>query len=201
MMSQRKPVIGLAGGIGAGKSAVAGAFAQLGCLVVDSDALGREALTDPVIRHTLVGWWGQRILGSDGEVDRGKVAQIVFADPEQRQRLEGLTHPWIESKRKEQFAAADRSTVAFVIDAPLLFEAGIDDECDAIVFVDAPRAERVRRVRAHRGWSESELFRRESSQLSLDEKRKRADYVIENTGDLSALAEKVRLVLERILAA
>ena len=197
-----KPVIGLAGGIGSGKSEVARILRELGSLVVDSDALARAALRDPAIKREIVRWWGDGVLDPvSKEIDRHKVAHIVFADPAERKRLEGLTHPWIEARRREQFAAAPGSTCAFVIDAPLLFEAGVDRECDAVIFVDAPRKLRLERLMRNRGWTAEELDRRESSQLSLDAKRSRADYVVENTGDLAALAAEVGKVLKKISAA
>ena len=164
MRPVRPPTIGLVGGIGSGKSAVAAAWREAGCCVCDSDQLGRQALEDPVVRETLVGWWGAGIIGADGHVDRGAIAAIVFGDPAERRRLESLTHPWIERTRRAAFAAAPASTPAFVIDAPLLLEVGLDRECDAIVFVDAPRVERLRRVRERRGWDEGELERRENAQ-------------------------------------
>ncbi len=193
------PTIGLAGGIGAGKSTVARMLADLGCVVVDSDALGREALRDPEIRDRLVAWWGKKVLDRSGQIDRGAVARIVFQAPPERRRLEALVHPWIEARRRAAFAAAPPETPALVIDAPLLLEAGIDRECDAIIFVDAPRGCRLERVRRERGWSEGELARREETQLSLDRKRARAHHVIVNDGDLDALAAEVSRTLQGIL--
>lgn len=196
-----KPIIGLAGGIGAGKSSVAKALADLGCLVSDSDAAARAALRDPAIKQTIVGWWGSSVLDAHGEIDRGRIATIIFADPVQRRRLEGLTHPWIEARRREQFAGAliDPSIPAFVIDAPLLFEAGLDRECDVVVFIDADPAVRLARVMATRGWNPAELAQREKAQLALDEKRRRADHVVQNNGDLGELKDHVRRVLDDIV--
>jgi dephospho-CoA kinase len=191
-------VIGLAGGIGAGKSTVGRILAELGCLVTESDADGRAALRDREIRAKLVEWWGADVLDGDGEIDRSAVARIVFADPEQRKRLESLTHPWIERRRMEQWDAASPETRAFVIDAPLLFESGLDANCDVVIFVDADRALRTRRVATERGWDEAELTRREESQMLLDEKRSRADYVVENNGDQEALKAQVRRILNEI---
>ena len=194
-----KPVIGLSGGIGSGKSAVAKILAQLGCVVTDSDADGRRALRDPSIRSTLVDWWRETILDADGEIDRSAVAGIVFNDRAQRRRLERLTHPWIEARRREQWAAAPADAPALVIDAPLLFEAGLHEECDAVVFVAADRGVRLDRLRETRGWDEVELSRREDSQMPLDEKRARADYVIENNGGLGLLKEQCRQTLSDIV--
>jgi dephospho-CoA kinase len=169
---RRVPVLGLTGGIGAGKSTVAEFLAKMGCVISNSDAEGRAALREPVIRDTLVSWWGEAVLDDAGEIDRRAVAEIVFRDTEQRRRLEALTHPWIRARRDEQFAAAPPDTPALVIDAPLLIEAGLDRECDAVLFVDAPYELRLERLRRHRGWDESELKAREESQLPLDDKRK-----------------------------
>jgi len=200
------PVIGLAGGIGAGKSTVAGILARLGCLVVDSDARAKAALDRPDVREQLVAWWGEGILqgeGADGErrVDRAKVAQVIFADPEQRKRLEAVVHPIV---RQDRAAAASEGAAAgakaVVVDAPLLFEAGLDAECDAVIFVDAPRATRLERVREHRGWSAEEMNRRESAQLPLQTKRAKADYTLVNDGPIPDLQARVAGVLEGIIA-
>jgi dephospho-CoA kinase len=196
---RRIPVLGLTGGIGAGKSAVAAILAKMGCVISNSDAEGRAALRDPVIRDTLVSWWGDEVLDDAGEIDRRVVADIVFHDATQRKRLESLTHPWIRARRDGLFAAASPDTPALVIDAPLLLEVGLDRECDAVLFVDAPDAVRLKRLEQHRGWDESELRAREESQLPLDEKRKRADHVIRNEGDLSELSAQVRSILHTIL--
>ncbi len=203
-------VIGLAGGIGAGKSAVARVMAELGCVVSDSDALARAALERDDVRAQLVSWWGEGVISTDGKVDRGAVSRIVFGDDEQRLRLEALVHPLVRVSRGEAIARArDAGARAFVIDAPLLFEAGLDAECDVVVFVDAPREVRLARVREHRGWDEAELDRREAAQLAVEEKRRRADVVVLNDGDgvgdgddgvgvPDALAARVSALLDRI---
>jgi dephospho-CoA kinase len=194
-----QPVIGLTGGIGSGKSTVGRMLRDLGCLVVDADELARAALRDPEIRRVLVEWWGSSILDASGEVDRAAVAGLVFASSPQRARLESVVHPWIENRRRAMFAQAPPGSRALVIDAPLLLEAGLDRECDAIVFVDAPRELRLARLARLRGWNEAELARREESQLPLDEKRARSDYVLRNDGDLAALAGQVRRTLSKIV--
>jgi dephospho-CoA kinase len=194
-----RPVIGLAGGVGAGKSAVAAILSRLGCVVCNSDDLGRQALREPAIRTKLVGWWGREVLDEAGEIDRAAVAAIVFRRPEELQRLELLVHPWIEARRKALFEMAPADACALVIDAPLLFEAGLDAECDAVIFVDADRGTRLARVADGRGWDEQALGRREDSQLPLDEKRARSDYVVSNNGDLRALSEQVNRTLNEIV--
>jgi dephospho-CoA kinase len=195
-------VIGLAGGIGAGKSEVARAFAALGCVVADSDKAAREALDREDVKARLVAWWGRDILDALGQVDRSKVAQIVFEDDDAREKLEALVHPIVRLSRKELRAMAKAAdSPAAILDSPLLFEAGLENECDAVVFVEAPREIRLERVRKSRGWDEKELLRREKKQLPLDAKRERSDYCIVNgaqtdTGQLQTQAEHI---LEQIL--
>lgn len=219
----RRPpfIIGLAGGIGSGKSHVAKVFAGLGsprCMVIDSDRLAREALDRPEVRAQLVQWWGEGVLrdasdtgtsatgGSGREagsrvIDRAKVAAIVFDKPQERQRLEGLIHPLIRQSREEMIASALKTEAPpefVLVDAPLLFETGLDRECDAVVFVDAPRSVRLDRVRSTRGWSEAELARREASQWSVDEKRSKAAHVVDNGPNAPDLREQARSILRMI---
>ncbi len=145
-------------------------------------------------------WWGRGVLDARGRVSRAAVARIVFASPPERRRLESLVHPWVEARRRALFDGAVDAR-ALVIDAPLLFEAGLDAECDAVIFVETGRERRIERLAAARGWSEQELGLREDSQLPLDEKRARSDYVVVNDGDLPALAGQVRRTLNDILRA
>ncbi len=194
-------VLGLAGGIGAGKSAVAAEFARRGCVVIDSDAEAKAALDRPEVREQLRRWWGERVIGAGGRVDRAAVAAIVFDDESQRRRLESLVHPLVRARRAELVReAASRGAEVVVVDAPLLFEAGVDAECDAVVFVDAPREVRLERVRASRGWDQAEVDRRERAQMPLEEKRRRSRYGIVNTGGLSDLGPQVEGVLRRARA-
>ncbi len=199
MPSSTKPIIGITGGIGDGKSTVARILSELGCFVVDSDDLARQALLDPNLVETLVQWWGREILDPQRQIDRRAVAKIVFTRPAERKRLESLVHPWIEKRRLAMFATAPNAAPALVIDAPLLVEAGIDEQCDAVVFVDADRSTRLNRLAQNRGWSDQELNQREESQLPLDAKRTRADYVVDNDGDLSSLTGQVRRTLHEIV--
>jgi dephospho-CoA kinase len=195
------PVIGLAGGIGSGKSTVGREFERLGCVVIDSDKEAREALDRDDVREHLVQWWGARVVRPDGKVDRRAVADIVFTQPGERARLETLIHPLVRAQRADlKERAAGSGARGVVVDAPLLFEAGVDAECDVVVFVDAPREERLERVLRTRGWDARELERRESSQMPLDEKRSRCGIVIHNTGTPGDLARSVRQAMEQIEA-
>jgi dephospho-CoA kinase len=198
-----KPIIGIVGGIGSGKSHVARLFGQLGCLVIDSDAQVRDAYRDPRVVATLKQWWGDAAFHPDGSVDRSAIAAEVFTHPDERRRLEALLHPMVHAARERAMAAAaDPAIVAFVWDTPLLIETGLHRECDAVVFVDAPLEVRLERVRATRGWDAAELARREKSQHPLDRKREISDHLVRNTADAGPdVRGQVRDVLSRILAA
>jgi len=199
--AQPKPVIGLLGAPGAGKSLVAAQFRELGCAVIDADALAREALQADAVRDQLVAWWGRGVLDSEGRVDRAAVGRIVFGDKTELARLEALTHPTVNQRRRARRAGdrADPSVVAIVEDSPLLLEKGPADECDVLVFVDAPREVRLSRLASSRGWGEAELAGREKNQWPLDTKRARADYVVSNHAGPRETFDATRRVLSQIL--
>jgi dephospho-CoA kinase len=198
---QRKPIIGLAGGIGAGKSEVARLLGRLGAAVVEADEVNREELRRPETIETLTRWWGRDVLCGPRELNRQRIAEIIFADSEQRKRLERWIHPRLAARRQERIAAyqAELRVRAIALDAPLLFEAGLADDCDVIVFVEADRAVRLARVARDRGWTEEELDRRENAQKPLEFKRDCADYVVSNNSGLDALAAQVTRVFSHIL--
>jgi dephospho-CoA kinase len=197
-----KPIIGIAGGIGAGKTFVADLFGESGCRVIKADEQVQRAYQRQDVKDQLRRWWGERAFTPAGEVDRRAVADIVFHSDAQRRRLEGLIHPIVNVERDEIMRrdAADPDVVAFVWDIPLLFETGLNAACDCIVFVDAPLQVRQERVRVARGWSPQELAARENSQLPLDNKRRISDYCVSNVGGADVVREQVRDVLSRILA-
>lgn len=198
--SSRPLVIGLAGGIGSGKSEVGRMFGELGAVVIDSDKEAKAALDREEVRQQLVSWWGSGVLDDAGRVDRRRVAGIVFSDPEQRLKLERLIHPLVRATREGALAKArEQSARAVVVDAPLLFEAGLDKECDKIVFVESPRQLRLERLRSTRGWDEGELSKRENTQISLEEKQKRADHTITNDGGIGILRQRVLECWRRLL--
>ncbi len=196
---QVTPVIGIVGGIGAGKSTVARVFEQLGCVISDSDACVRDLLQRDAVKARLRDWWGSQVFAPDGSIDRSAVARIVFESEAERRRLEGYIHPLVHEDRQRTIATAqEQGAEGVIVDAPLLFEAGVDSECDAIVFVDTPREIRLSRVKKTRDWDETELDRRENAQLTLEQKRKRSDYVVSNNGLPDELHGRVSRVLSSI---
>lgn len=200
MSAPRQPIIiGLAGGIGSGKSTVARAFARLGFVVIDSDAEARAALDRPDVRATLAGWWGPQVLNADGSVNRAEVARRAFADERERLRLEGLIHPLVRKSHAQAVELARQApggpAPGVVMDTPLLFEAGLDRECDAVVFIEASRSTRFERVRRSRAWDQAEFDRREASQWPLEKKRAGCRFTILNDdadGSSSRLDQQVQ---------
>lgn len=180
---KHKMVIGLIGGIGAGKSSVADALIRHGGRVVAGDPVGHEALRDPAILARVTELWGQRdILQPDGQVDRRKLGAIVFPSPVERTRLEHLVHPYIRRRLTEEITAAqaDPEVKFVVLDAAVMLEAGWNDACDKLVFVDAPRDVRLARVMEQRGWTEADLSNREAVQMPTERKKELADAIVNN---------------------
>ena len=192
------PVIGLVGGIGSGKSVVGEILVELGCVVTNSDRVAHECLEEPSVVTMLVSRWGDRILSPDGSPDRSAISGIVFSDDAERIWLESVLHPMVNHRRRMTFESLDPNTPGFVIDAPLLFEAGIDSECDMIFFVDAPLDQRLERVMTSRGWSEENLTAREARQMSLEVKRARSTHLISNDGSIEDLRSLVVNAFGRI---
>lgn len=199
--SRRKPIIGLSGAIGAGKSTVARMLGEMGCFVFSSDEANREVLSRPEVVQQLREWWGDDIMDPNGGLDRKAMARRIFADQKARKELESLTHPLIASQRQTSIhsAISDPAVNAVVLDSPLLFEAHLDRECDQVIFVDASHAQRLSRVAHGRGWDAAELARRAAAQQSPTEKRQRSDFVVVNEGSLESLQAQVADVLRRIL--
>jgi dephospho-CoA kinase len=196
---RNKRVVGLLGGIGSGKSQVAAAFARHGARIIAGDQLGQAALRDPVIRARVVSRWGDSVVDERGEIDRRRLAAIVFADPAERKALEAMTHPWIRLAIRREIALAKRDphVPLIVLDAAVMLEAGWNDVCDRLVFIEAPRAVRLERVARQRGWSEKEVAEREEAQLPLTEKAVRADHVLDNSASLEHLNCQVNDLLHQ----
>lgn len=169
--------------------------------MIDSDRLGHEQLQSPEVLSQLQSWWGPQVVTAAGIADRSAISRIVFSDAAELARLEAVLHPLIDQRRRELLVDLERDpkVSAVILDAPKLLEAGLRNVCDRVVFVDAPRDQRLRRVAKTRGWSEEELNRRENLQFSLDKKRSMSDDVIVNHSDIEALRREVEQVFSAIL--
>lgn len=194
-----KPVIGIIGGVGSGKSFIASLFEELGACVIRSDDLVHQVYTFPKVKSVLRQWWGEGVFKPDGSVDRKAVAQRVFSDSHERARLEQLIHPLVDQERRRimEKKQNDPQVKAFVWDTPLLVETGLHHQCDVVIFVDTPWEIRLQRV-SQRGWDAQELSRRENSQLPLDKKREISDYVISNAANTASARSQVRQIFSQI---
>lgn len=196
-----KPILGIVGGIASGKSFVADVLRSLGCFVIDSDAIAHDIYRREDVIAAVRNWYGDSVFDASGNVDRRAIGSKVFRNEEERKRLESLIHPLINEHRQllMRQRASDSSVRAFVWDSPLLIEAGLHKQCDALLFVDTPHDIRINRVRATRGWDGAELERREKSQLPLDEKRRLASDVVRGDGNESELRAQLDVLLSRLL--
>jgi dephospho-CoA kinase len=189
-------IIGLLGGIASGKSTVAAELRRLGAGLLDADRAGHEALRLPAVMQAIRNRWGDEVFNPAGEVERSAIARIVFAPtkaaPAELRFLEQLTHPEIGRLLAEQARVIAGGTApAVVLDAPVMMKAGWDEYCDRIVFVDAPHPVRLARA-LERGWSQEDFDRREAAQEALDEKRSRADMIIDNSTSKASTERQVQ---------
>lgn len=188
--------VGLTGNIASGKSTVARVWQRLGAPVIDADVLARRAVApgSAAVRR-IAEEFGSGVLDEAGGLDRAAMRRIVFRDPAARAKLESIVHPEVGRLRAEEEARLEAEGESIVVhDIPLLFEAGLDREFDAIVLVDAPEQVRLERLVRDRGLAEDEARRMIDAQMPASEKRRRADYVIENEGTLEALEREAEAV-------
>lgn len=190
--------VGLTGGIGSGKSTAARRFAALGARVYHADELSRRAL-DPgaACYDRVVSAFGKEILNPDGTIDRKTLAKLVFADENKLAMLNGIIHPYVIG---ELFSMAGRDLGASggvaVFEVPLLFESGMDERMDANVVVSSEQETRVRRVMERDGLTREHVLSRMRAQMPEEEKRLRADYILENDGSKEDLLRQVDALYE-----
>jgi dephospho-CoA kinase len=184
--------VGLTGGIGAGKSETLAAFERLGAATLSTDRVAHDLLDDEQVREALVGRWGDQI-APNGRVDRDRVGEIVFADRDQLNWLESITHPRVGAHVIEWRQSLGPEVEVAVVEVPLLFEAAMEDAFDATVAVVADDEIRDRRLR-ERG--QAGLEGREGRQLDQAEKGRRADHLIRNDASLQELEAEVRRLID-----
>jgi dephospho-CoA kinase len=202
-------VIGLTGGIGSGKSTVSQFLAELGATIIDVDKVWHEALEpDTEIWRKIVAAFGTEILTTNREIDRKKLGKIVFANPEALTRLNNIMHPWMYKTVRAQLGEYRRRGVKVVVlelpllvEVPLSMKAGepsLSDEIDEVWVTIAPESTVLRRLKKKSGLSEPEILARIRSQLSLEERLKHADVVIDTNCRLDKLGEKVKEQWQRL---
>lgn len=201
-------VVGLTGGIGSGKSTVAGLLAALGAEVIDADAIVRElqAAGGPLLRE-MVAEFGEQILDARGELDREALGRVVFADPAKRARLGALVHPKVGVEMMRRLGEAKaRSVPLVVLDIPLLLEGRTSGRggastlpFDAVVVVWAPEELQLERQMRRDARGRDDALARIRAQMPLDEKRGLADFVIDNSGSPEETARQVRALYARLV--
>jgi dephospho-CoA kinase len=186
--------IGLTGGIATGKSTVANLLVQRGALLIDLDRIAREIVEpgQPALEQ-IAQRFGQAVLQADGTLDRKKLGAIVFADPGKRKALEQITHPAIRAvmkQRMEHYRTTEPGRLT-VVDVPLLYESGLVSYFEKIMVVYVPRQAQLERLMRRDKLSREEAEKRLNAQMDIEEKKRRADYVIDNSGSLEDTERQV----------
>jgi len=190
--------VGLTGGIASGKSTVSRTLSELGAVVIDADAIVREvqAKGSPGL-EAIVDAFGPEILSPEGDLDRPRLGNIVFADPGKLTVLNAIVHPLVRARSQELEEGAPEGALV-VHDIPLLAESGMAETFDAVIVVDVPEELQVERMIRDRGMTESDARARIALQATRDQRNAIATHLIENTGSLEDLRHQVTEVFERL---
>ena len=195
--------VGLTGSIAVGKSFVAGVLAELGCHVLDADTIAREvvAINSPALRD-VVAKFGEGILQTDGSLDRTRMGSLVFADMEKRKSLEAILHPYIiaeQDQRLREWEAEDPDGIG-IVDAALMIESGGYRRFDKIIVVHCRDDVQIQRVMARNRLSRQEAEKRIAAQMSQEEKKKFADYLIDTSDGFDPARKQTEKVYQELLA-
>ncbi|WP_257994466.1 dephospho-CoA kinase [Brevibacterium paucivorans] len=194
-------LIGLTGGIGAGKSTVAQLFEERGVPIVDADAIARDVVKpgEPALAE-LVEHFGDSILGADGELNRGKLAEVAFADAESHEALNAIMHPAISAETAKRIDALRGDHSVIVHDVPLLVEAGLAGNYDLTVLVDTPAQIRLQRLTELRGMDSEDAKKRIAAQATDEQRRAVCDVALDNSGDIEHLRAQFEQMWERFIS-
>ena len=180
-------VAGLTGGIATGKSTVAAVFQQAGARLIDADRIARDALRQGTPAYAeILAHFGVSILLPGGEIDRKRLAAIIFSNPAQQRLLEGIVHPRVKEETTRQLdrIRQEQSGATVILDVPLLFESGMNCGLEEVIVVYAPEAVQIRRLMVRDGLTEAEAQARIRAQIPIESKKALATHVIDNSGDL-----------------
>ncbi|MGP9605469.1 dephospho-CoA kinase [Glutamicibacter sp. AOP33-2CA-4] len=191
--------VGLTGGVASGKSAVAARLVELGAVLIDADKLAREVVAPgtPGLEAILEAF-GDAVFAADGTLDRAALGALVFGDEAQRRKLNAIVHPLVRARAQELRAAAGQQAIV-VEDIPLLAESGQAQDFDTVIVVQAPRAERIRRMIEDRGWTRADAESRMAAQASDAQRAQIADHLLHNEGTLEELRARVTELFEKEL--
>lgn len=192
--------VGLTGGIASGKSTVASILRELGAVIIDADQIAREVVAKgtPGLA-AVVEAFGPELLTPEGDLDRPRMGQLVFGDEEQRRKLEAIVHPLVFERYAELETSAPKDGLV-VHDIPLLVETGRPGEFDAVIVVDVPEETQVERMVRDRGMAEDDARARIAAQATREQRRAVATHLIENTGNVEDLRQRVTEVFEALTA-
>lgn len=195
--------VGLTGGIASGKSTVSAIFRHAGTKIIDADLIARDVVEKGLPAwQKIVAHFGPRVLMADGQLDRNSLADVVFNDPVQKRYLNAIVHPHVNRKAKELMQQLEvvQPDGVVVLDVPLLYEVGMEKDLDKIIVVYVPEAVQMERLMQRDGLSEQAARARIKAQMPIEEKRRRADIVIDNSGSLEA-TQDAALKIHRALTA
>ncbi|WP_270169756.1 dephospho-CoA kinase [Paenibacillus sp. SYP-B4298] len=195
--------IGLTGGIACGKSTVGAMLVQLGAALVDADQVAREVVLpgEPALGK-IVAAFGSEVLHADGSLNRGALGNIVFQNPGKRRELESIVHPAIRERMKEQIQQHEEQSpgIPVIADVPLLYETGQDKQYEQVIVVYIPRELQLKRLMERNpDLTKDQALGRIEAQLDIEEKRRRASWVIDNSGDIEATRLQVEALWGRIV--
>jgi dephospho-CoA kinase len=207
----KKPVIGILGGMCSGKSTAAKEFGRHGCAVIDADEIAHQLLDDKTIRAKVVRLFGKEILNVEGKISRAELANTVFSKPGKPastsaaagklSKLTGVLHPKVLARVEElinQFNSQP-DVKAIVLDMPLLTEVDWEKRCDYIIFIDCAPQKRLERAKKTGFFDADTLKIRENLQISLDKKKRIADNIVDNNSDLSGLSKQIACIFSSIM--
>ncbi|MFR0579448.1 dephospho-CoA kinase [Limosilactobacillus mucosae] len=193
-------VIGLTGGIASGKSTISSILKAVGWPVIDADLIARQiVMPGSKGLEQIVNRFGPQMLNSDGTLDRKKLGKTVFDDPKKLSDLDKIEHPLIQEAIDSQLDEFKKQHLPVVVlDVPLLFETGMDEECDLTVLAVVDQATQLKRLMKRDQISKMDAVKKISSQMSLKEKMQRADVIIDNNGTLEQTRSQVAELVDRV---
>lgn len=197
------PIAGLTGGIATGKSTVAAMLQAAGAVIIDADVIAHA-----VIRQGRPAWgrivehFGPDVLLPEGEIDRGRLGDIIFKDARQKEVLNGIVHPEVFREMEAQIraAASDRPGAVIILDVPLLIETGMQAALNTVILVYSPEAVQIQRLMARDHLSATDALARVRSQMPIEEKRRLAGIIIDNSGTIAATRARTLEVYQRLNA-
>ena len=194
-------IAGLTGGIASGKSTVSKFLADAGARIIDADKIAREVVRKGTPAYgEIVATFGEKILQPDGEIDRERLGDIIFNSPEEKEALNAIVHPRVFKRSAELIAAIGEQTpdAVVVLDIPLLIESGMERDLAEVIVVYVPEAVQLERLMKRDGIEEKAAMAKIRSQMPLEEKRKHASILIDNSGSLAACRDQALAAYARL---